>query len=150
MFEKEKYGFLNTEEYLCRNTAKYNVLTYPISNSSKEYYGALIGIIDMDFFEDILCTSTIESETIICNMAGELLYSSEEWLEIPEEMLELLKQYEEGRKHYQVVIEGKKNRAVLYFSQTTQWYYIRLMENQTLFSCQMKEYIPLAMILVII
>ena len=83
-------------------------------------------------------------------MAGELLYSSEEWLEIPEEMLELLKQYEEGRKHYQVVIEGKKNRAVLYFLQTTQWYYIRLMENQTLFSCQMKEYIPLAMILVII
>lgn len=148
---KQVFGFLKPTEYLSVTGKHFTVITYPLAKVSQQSYGTLVGILDKEFFEQCLIETGIHSETLICNISGEVLYSSEEELDIvSNEVLLLLQDYTTDTVNYDMELEGHDYRAIIHYSQLTNLYYIRLVDQRDLQAALKSTQMPLLAALVVL
>lgn len=148
---KQSFAFLNSTECLQGGSCNFAVVTYPIGPTSQEKYGTLSGVLDRKYFETVLLKSSMESRTVICNLSGGILYSTDDfWSVMPEEGMELLKAYTQGKFKYTFESDGKAYEAVVCRGQTTGWIYMQLIESRTLAALRLKEQMPAIIIIIVL
>ena len=148
-YGKNKFGFLAKEYHIQQTSTRYTVITVPIVKMQERAYGTLVGILDVSYFDKNIHESSLDSTTLICNRNGELLYTTNEWNVMPEQMYLLLKEYEFAEDSYEFIMDDIHYHAVVYYSDLTGWYYIRLIEQEALLSMQVKEHSLIVVILAV-
>lgn len=147
---KAYFGYLDTAEYLMSGKVRKNLITYPLFSSNGESYGTLIGLLPGDYFQGMLLESDLLSDTLICNGAGRILFTTDSQTQLAPELAEVFEIYQPQECFYEVMVGQEKYQTVLYHSDMTDWYYFRIVGQEELNISQRKEVMPFAIMLLVL
>ena len=147
---KASYDYLHVDEHLLRSKSRKNLITYPLKSSTGESYGTLIGLISEDYFQTILHESELESETLICNSAGRILFTTGSETRIHPEFEEIFQNYQKNQSFYDIKQGQEEYQAICYRSDTTNWFYISIVSQKTLNLRGTQEIMPFAGMLLLL
>ena len=146
---KTYFSFLDTSEFLLAGKRHKNMITYPLHSFGGECYGTLVCLISMDYFQEILQVSELTSDTIICNNAGEVLFSTNSQTRDTLNLQEMFENDKTEENFYRTSIQGERYRTVVHHSDLTEWYYIRMVSQEVLTTRQTQEVLPFTCILLL-
>lgn len=141
-------SYLKTEEQLTSVSGRKNLITYPLLSYSGECYGTLIGVVPVNYFESVLQASELESDTVICNGAEQILFTTKEELNF--EGIKIFENYDSNQHFYEYKLNQEKYQAVVYRSDVTGWYYWRIVSQDTLYARTRQEVMPFAVMLLLL
>ena len=146
---KSRYAFLSATGRLINEKHQYNLITYPLYSADTTSYGTLVGMIETNFFFDALQESNLNSNTIICNGSGQVLFTNGVRNELSPQILEMINVVTEEPFFYELDDDGLRYQVVAYHSNATGWYYLRLVQQSDLIAVQKKEIQPFVGILLL-
>ena len=147
---KASFDFPDLSEQCYLNDKRKGMITYPLQSAYGETWGTLTGLFSMDYFTEMLQTTDLVSDTMICSTNGKILFSTDARMEITPELMEILKNSRDEKYFYDLELQGKEYHAVVHHSDMTQWCYIRLINARELAIKQRSQLLPMTCLLLLL